>query len=124
MEPTVLADYHNAVQFAAERFSPVTVAETERMKVVLTCFEVGQFIPVHAPRVDMALIVLEGDAVVVAGPKEEHRVGPGAIVVVPAGQSRGVRAITRLVAVHVVSPPPGESDHADVQAGLRQGTWR
>jgi quercetin dioxygenase-like cupin family protein len=124
MEPIVLADYHDAVQFAAERFSPVTLAESERMKVVLTCFEAGQFIPVHAPRVDMALVVLEGEAVVVAGPQEEHRIGPGAIVVVPAGQSRGVRAATRLVAVHVVSPPPSETDHADVQAGLHQGTWR
>src|ERR1041385_1597239 len=124
MEPTFLADYHNAVQFAGERFSAVAVAQTERMKIVLTCFEAGQFIPVHAPRVDMALVVLEGDAVVVAGPQQEHHVGPGAIVVVPAGQSRGVRAATRLVAVHVVSPPPSEADHAEVQAGLLQGTWR
>jgi quercetin dioxygenase-like cupin family protein len=124
MQPTVLADYHNAVQFAAERFSPVAVAQTERMKIILTCFEPGQFIPVHAPRVDMALVVLEGDAVVVAGSEEEHRVGPGAIVVVPAGQMRGVRAATRLVALHMVSPPPGEADHAEVQAGLHQGTWR
>ncbi|MGI9148156.1 MAG: cupin domain-containing protein [Chloroflexota bacterium] len=123
MEATVLANYRDAVQFAAERFSPVAVTQTERMKVVLTCFEAGQFIPVHAPGVDMALVILEGDGHVVAG-QEEGQVGPGAIVVVPAGQTRGVRAITRLVAVHVVSPPPTEFDHAKVQAGLHQGAWR
>ena len=121
MEPTVLTNYRDATRFASDRFSPVSLAETERVKVVLTCFEAGQFIPVHAPGVDMALVILEGDGRVVAG-HVERAVGPGAIVVVPAGQSRGVRATTRLVAVHVVSPPPTESDHAAVQAGLRQPT--
>jgi quercetin dioxygenase-like cupin family protein len=123
MEPTVLTNYHDATRFGTERFSPVSVAETERMKVVLTCFEASQFIPVHAPGVDMALVILEGEARVMAA-QEEVDVGPGAIIVVPAGQSRGVRATTRLVAVHVVSPPPTESDHTAVQAGLHQGTWR
>jgi quercetin dioxygenase-like cupin family protein len=79
MDPTVLKNYHDAAQFQSERFSPVAIAETKRLKVVLTCFEAGQFIPVHAPTVDMAL---------------------------------------------VVSPPPTESDHAAVQAGLQQRTWR
>ena len=77
----------------------------------------------HSPGVDMALVILEGDGVVAAG-QMESSVGPGAIVVVPAGESRGVKASTRLVAVHVVSPPPVEVDHSVVQAGLQRGTWR
>jgi quercetin dioxygenase-like cupin family protein len=85
------------------------------MKVVLTRFESGQFIPVHAPSVDMALLVLEGDGYVLAG-QTEYTVGPGAVVVVPAGESRGVRATTRLIALHVVSPPPTAADHADVHS--------
>jgi quercetin dioxygenase-like cupin family protein len=88
--------------------------------VVLTCFETGQFIPVHAPAVDMVLVILEGDGVVIAGDAESS-VGPEAIVMVPAGQARGVKARRRLVAVHVVSPPPAE---AAVLAGLQRGTWR
>lgn len=123
MDPTIVTDYRESARFDAERFSPVALAQTERLKVVLTCFEPGQFIPVHAPGVDMALVILEGNGLVVAG-QMESSVGPGAIVVVPAGEFRGVKASTRLIAVHVVSPPPVESDHAAVQAGLRQGTWR
>jgi mannose-6-phosphate isomerase-like protein (cupin superfamily) len=60
---------------------------------------------------------------VVAG-DQEATIGPGAIVLVPAGQTRGVTATTRLVAVHLVSPPPTEEDHAQVQAGLQRETWR
>src|SRR6266542_2731852 len=123
MEPTILSDYGAYTRFEAERFSPVALAQTARLKVVLTCFEAGQFIPVHAPGVDMVLVVLEGVGTVVAG-QAESSVGSGSIVVVPAGESRGVKASTRLVAVHVVSPPPAESDHAAVQEGLKRGTWQ
>ncbi len=123
MEPAIYADYHAAARFQKERFSPVQLADTERTRVVLTCFEPDQFIPVHAPGVDMTLIVLEGDGIVVAG-QHEQSVGPGAIVVVPAHQARGVKATTRMVAVHVVSPPPGEMDHSAVQSGLQRGSWR
>ena len=122
MEPTILSDYRAYTRFAAERFSPVPLAQTDGLKVVLTCFEAGQFIPVHAPGVDMVLVILEGVGTVVAG-QTECSVSPGSIVVVPAGESRGVKASTRLVAVHVVSPPPAESDHAAVQEGLKRGTW-
>jgi quercetin dioxygenase-like cupin family protein len=93
------------------------------MKVVLTCFQPGQFIPVHSPGVDMALVILEGDGAVIAG-QSTSSVGPRAIVVLPAGEARGIKVTTRLVAVHVVSPAPVESDHSEVQARLQQGTWR
>jgi quercetin dioxygenase-like cupin family protein len=123
MQAAILSSYRDAVRFVPERFSPVAVAQTQRVKVVLTCFEPGQFIPVHSPGVDMALVILEGTGVVVAG-DDEASVGPGAIVLVPAGDARGVKATTRLVAVHLVSPPPTESDHAEVQARLNKGAWR
>jgi quercetin dioxygenase-like cupin family protein len=123
MQAAILSSYRDAVRFLPERFSPVAVAQTQRVKVVLTCFEPGQFIPVHSPGVDMALVILEGTGVVVAG-DDEASVGPGAIVLVPAGDARGVKATTRLVAVHLVSPPPTESDHAEVQARLNKGAWR
>ena len=122
MEPTILADYQQAVSFQAGRFSPVMLGGTERMRVVLTCFEAGQFIPVHAPAVDMCLVVLEGQGEVVAGPRREA-IGPGSIVIVAAGQDRGIKATTRLVAVHLVSPPPTEQDHSAVMAGLQRGEW-
>jgi hypothetical protein len=46
------------------------------------------------------------------------------VIVVPAGEQRGVKADTRMVALHVVSPPPTEADHVQVQAGFQRGTWR
>jgi quercetin dioxygenase-like cupin family protein len=123
MQAAILSSYRDAVRFLPERFSPVAVAQTQRVKVVLTCFEPGQFIPVHSPGVDMALVILEGTGVVVAG-DDEASVGPGAIVLVPGGEARGIKATTRLVAVHMVSPPPTESDHSEVQAQLNKGAWR
>lgn len=116
----IWADYRTVVQYEAAQFNPITLAETERGKTILACFEPGQFIPVHAPAVDLTLAVLEGEGHVVAG-IEEERIGPGAIVVVPAGKERGVRAETRLVALHVVTPTPSAADHAEVRAGPERG---
>lgn len=123
MPSIILPDYRPSTRFEPERFSPVPIAQTNCIKVVLTCFEPDQYIPIHQPAVDMGLVILEGEAEVVAG-ENEATVGPGAVIVVPAGEARGVRARTRLVAIHVVSPPPTEADHAAVQAGLQHGTWR
>lgn len=71
----------------------------------------------------MVLLVLEGEGRVVAGEQEEAA-HPGATVFVPAGEMRGLKAQTRMVALHVVSPPPTEADHMEVAARLKQGEWR
>jgi quercetin dioxygenase-like cupin family protein len=57
----ILGSYRDAIAFRPERFNPVLVAGGEHMKAVLTCLEPGQFIPVHRPGVDTALILLEGN---------------------------------------------------------------
>jgi quercetin dioxygenase-like cupin family protein len=119
----VLSSYLDAIAFRPEKFNPVLVAAGANMKAVLTCLEPGQFIPVHRPGVDMALVVLEGEGQVVAGDVREA-VRPGAVIFVPAGESRGVKADSRLVALHVVSPPPTERDHLEVMAKLQQGSWQ
>ena len=119
----VLASYRDAVTFRPERFNPVLVAAGAHMKAVLTCLEPGQFIPVHSAGVDMALLVLEGDGQIVAGDVQEA-IHPGAVVFVPAREARGVKAETRLVALHLVSPPPTEKDHFEVMAKLKQGDWQ
>jgi quercetin dioxygenase-like cupin family protein len=119
----ILQSYQDAIAFRPERFHPVLVASGAHMKAVLTCLEPGQFIPVHRPGVDMLLIVLEGEGQVVAGDRQEP-VRPGAVIFAAAGEARGVKAETRLVALHVVSPPPTEKDHVEVMARLQQGEWR
>jgi len=120
---TILNSYREAVAFRPERFNPVLVASGSHMKAVLTCLEPGQFIPLHHPGVDMLLIVLEGQGEVVAGDRRETA-GPGMVIFALAGEARGVRAETRLVALHVVSPPPTEKDHVEVMARLKEGKWR
>ncbi len=120
---TILGSHREAAAFRPERFNPVPVSAGSHLKAVLTCFEPGQFIPVHRPGVDMVLLVLEGEGRVVAG-GQEQAAGPGTIVFVPAGEARGVKAETRLVALHVVSPPPTEKDHVEVMARLKEGSWR
>jgi len=118
-----LKSYREAVSFRPERFNPVALAASPRMKVVLTCLEPGQFIPVHRPGVDMLLVVLEGEGRLVTGDREETA-GPGTTIFAPAGEARGLKAGTRLVALHVVSPPPTEADHVEVAARLQQGDWK
>ena len=119
----LLSSYREAVSFKPEKFNPVAIAGSSRVKVVLTCLEPGQFIPVHRPGVDMLLLVLEGEGQLVAGDREAAA-GPGTIAFAPAGEARGLRAVTRLVALHVVSPPPTEADHVEVAARLKQGVWK
>ena len=119
----ILGSYRDGIAFRSERFNPVLVAAGAHMKAVLTCLEPGQFIPVHRPGVDMVLIVLEGEGQTVAGDTQEA-IHAGAVVFVPAGEARGVKAETRLVALHVVSPPPTEKDHFEVMAKLKQGKWQ
>ncbi len=118
-----LNSYRDSASFRAEKFNPVVLAGSAHMKAVLTCLEPGQFIPVHRPGVGMLLVVLEGEGRVVAGDREEAA-RQGTVVFVPAGEARGLRADNRLVALHVVSPPPTESDHVEVAARLKEGTWK
>jgi quercetin dioxygenase-like cupin family protein len=119
----VLTSYQPTAAFQPKRFNPIVISENERVKVVLACFEPGQFIPVHQPEVDLTLTILEGEGVVVAD-KQEARLGPGCLVFVPAGEKRGIKAETRLVILHVVTPPPTAADHTQVMAGLQRGSWQ
>ncbi len=118
-----LESYERAAEFQPDRFNPVALAGSGHVKVVLACLESGQFIPVHSPAADLVLTVLEGRGTVVAGGREES-VAPGCVVHVPAGEPRGIRAETRLVALHVVAPPPTAGDHQGVMEGIRRGKYR
>lgn len=118
-----LKSYRESASFRPEKFNPVVIAGGAHMKAVLTCLEPGQFIPVHRPGVDMLLLVLDGEGRVVTGDREEPAQA-GTVVFAAAGEARGLRADTRLLALHVVSPPPTDADHVEVVARLKQGTWK
>ncbi|HQT98167.1 MAG TPA: hypothetical protein PK416_09880, partial [Thermodesulfobacteriota bacterium] len=49
-----------------KRFLPRPLFESPEMKVVRATFRAGQFIPVHAPDVHVALYILSGEGEVVA----------------------------------------------------------
>jgi len=83
--------------------------ESPEMKVVRATFRAGQFIPVHAPNVHVALYILSGEGEVVAG-KERRKVTEGDLVVV-RGRSAGRqgedghdRAARRLAVPHAGRP--------------------
>lgn len=111
-------------EYDDDRFSAQSIHRSETQKVVLGYFEPGQFIPVRAPDSDVAITVLSGTGVVRDG-DEEHTVGPGDVVAVPAGTERGVRADedTRLEATLVTAPPPTGAEHDPVRRGLQRGEF-
>ena len=115
--------YQDALKFQPERFTPVALSGNDRVKVILACFEPGQFIPVHRPGVDLTLVILEGEGVLVAGDREE-KIEPGAMAFIPSGEARGIKAETRMAALHVVSPPPTDADHVEVMSKLQRGAWK
>ncbi|NEU55544.1 cupin domain-containing protein [Halorussus sp. MSC15.2] len=120
----VATDFDAEREYDDEQFSAQSVFRSDRMKVVLGYFEPGQFIPVHAPDSDVAITVREGRGVVRDG-DDEHAVGPGDVVVVPAGEDRGVKADAdrRLEATLVTAPPPTDAEHDPVREGLKRGEF-
>lgn len=119
----MITSIKDRARFRDEQFTPVAVAQTERAKVMVVCFEPGQFIPVHSPNADITLVVLDGEGTIVAG-EDEMEARPGTIAFAAAGAPRGVKARTRMRVVSVMTPPPTEADHAGVRAGLQRGSWK
>ncbi len=111
--------YQQAVHFRPEQFNPITLAESARTRVILACFQPGQFIPVHSPAIDLTLVVLQGEGVLTAG-DTQSAIAPNTIAFIPAGEARGVTASTQLVTLFVVTPPPTAADHKEVVAGLQK----
>ena len=108
--------------FNDNRFAPNVVFNSPGVKVVLAYFKPGQFIPVHAPAVNVILYILEGEAEVVAG-DERLTVAKDDLVVVPEGLKRGVKALSELTLLHVVQPPPSAEDHNEVHAKLTENRF-
>ena len=104
------------------KFTPKPVYQTAEMKVVLAYFRPGQFIPVHAPQVDVVLCILEGEAEVVAG-DDLVTAKKNDLIIVPKGHKRGVKALSELTLLHVVQPPPEEKDHNEVHRKLAEGKF-
>jgi quercetin dioxygenase-like cupin family protein len=117
------ASYDEVARFRPDAFTATPLGRGDHLQPMLVCFEAGQFIPVHGPMLDLAIVVLEGEGELAIG-ERTVKLTPGAVAFVPAGVKRGVKALTRLKAFQVVSPPPTQADHAGVRTGLDKGEWR
>ncbi len=122
MENIVRVNARDLKSLDDNKFTPKPVYQTDEMKVVLAYFKPGQFIPVHSPRVDVVLCVLEGEAEIVAG-DDEVLAKKDDLIIVPKGHKRGVKALSELTLLHVVQPPPGEEDHNEVHRKLADGNF-
>jgi quercetin dioxygenase-like cupin family protein len=120
----IVPSIQGVAQFSPDRFNAVTLLQTPHSKTMVVGLEPGQAIPVHHPGSDLTMLVLEGEATLVAGDKDLEKAGPGAAILVKAGEARGVRADKRTSVFVVVSPPPTEKDHQELAVHFKNGTWR
>jgi len=118
----VITSFEKERQYSDSAFAPVPVYMTPSYRVLLTYIRAGQFIPVHAPGIDLIFVVQSGRGTVVAG-NERRKIAPGDVVIVPRGVRRGVLAETDMEALHVVSPPPDDSDHEEVSRKIAAGSF-
>jgi len=108
-----ITSFEDERDFSDKQFNPVGIHSGNNYKVILTYIKAGQFIPVHSPGTDLIFSVYKGTGVGVFGDKEVS-LKPGSVVIVPAGEKRGIRATTDMEGLHIVSPIPDEKDHMEV----------
>jgi len=121
MSDPVFARPKKDPEFDPKRFLPRPLFESPEMKVVRATFRAGQFIPVHAPDVHVALYILSGKG---SGRGKERRiVAEGDLVVIPRKVRRGVKAKTDMIVLHVVSPSPTQADHGDMGERIARGEF-
>lgn len=80
------------------------LSRTPHMSVTCFCFEEGQEMTAHKAARDMCIYIERGRVVVMSG-EGKVEMGPGQIIVIPAGDSRGIEARERAVVLVIQSPP-------------------
>ncbi|MGH7611914.1 MAG: hemerythrin domain-containing protein, partial [Candidatus Dormibacteria bacterium] len=85
--------------------------ERPELRALLIDLEPGRELPPHTPGSALILSVLDGAGELLADGRL-YQMRAGDLAVIPAGQSRGLRCREgRLIALGVVAPPPGATDH-------------
>jgi uncharacterized protein (DUF2249 family) len=118
----VITSFEKERAYDERAFSPVPIYSTNEYRVILTYFRAGQFIPVHKPNIDLVFFVQSGTGEVVADSKRQQ-IKPGDIIIIPKDHSREIKAYTDMEALHLVSPPPTDSDHEEVAKKMRSGRF-
>lgn len=98
--------WREAVQFNDAVPGVNLLHESSELKVVLVGLRAGQALPAHVgPAASFAF--LDGEAVMAVG-DDEVSTTAGAIVVVPTGERRAVRAVTDTVFIGSLGDPASE----------------
>lgn len=85
--------------------------QTDQVRVLFIDLEPGRELPPHRPETNLVLAVLDGMGQLLVD-DEIRPVRTGDLAVVRAGVARGLRCLEgRLLALAVVTPPPGPDDH-------------
>ncbi|MBI4595734.1 MAG: cupin [Candidatus Tectomicrobia bacterium] len=123
MKKVIHVNFEDCKEFNQSRFNPVVPHQTDKYKLVLAYFLPGQFIPVHSPSVDVIFCIYKGKGEIVAG-ESSLPVKSGDVVVVTAGEKRGIKAETEMQVLHIVVPPPTDGDHSEVHTRLAEGRFK
>jgi quercetin dioxygenase-like cupin family protein len=118
----IITSFEKERSYDDHAFSPMPIYTADNYRVILTYFKAGQFIPVHTPNIDLVFLVQSGTGEVITANKR-MRIKPGDIVIIPRGQSRGIKAETDMEALHLVSPPPNDAYHEEVAKKLQLGRF-
>ncbi|MHB1576861.1 MAG: hemerythrin domain-containing protein [Candidatus Dormibacteria bacterium] len=85
--------------------------QTDQLRVLFVDLEPGRELPPHRPETNLVLAVVDGMGQLLVD-EEIRPVRTGDLAVVRAGVARGLRCLEgRLLALAVVTPPPGPDDH-------------
>jgi quercetin dioxygenase-like cupin family protein len=103
---SVWPSWEQAVHFDDAGPGVTLLHESDELKVVLVGLRAGQALPVH-PGPAASFVFLQGEAVMVIGP-DEVGAPAGAVVVVPSGAARAVRALKDTVFVGSLGDPASE----------------
>lgn len=102
----VWPQWGEAVRFGDGGPGVTLLHESEELKVVLVGLRAGQDLPVH-PGPAASFVFLQGEAVMTVG-DDEVPAAAGAVVVVPTGANRAVRAVSDVVFVGSLGDPTSE----------------
>jgi mannose-6-phosphate isomerase-like protein (cupin superfamily) len=102
----VWRNWHDTARFNADGPGVTVLHESAELKVVLVALEPGHALPAH-PGPAASFHFLDGHGVMVVG-TDEVDVAAGTTVVVPPGQTRSVRATSRLAFLGNLGDPGSE----------------
>ncbi len=95
MTQLLYPNWRDHLVYASGRPQPTVLYETDKVRVIVVGLDAGQEIPLHPEDAAAVFHFLEGTGWVLVG-KERLAVKPGATVIVPAGEARGMEAVSRL----------------------------